>query len=107
MVMAIHLHVKGVRVWGSGGDGGDLWKQIVQLAYADDWLGCFERGEEVKKAWALWSVWEQATGNRLGIKMELKTVLSARCLLAGRGGVRPPGGGARRSRRPSGPVHVA
>ena len=79
MVMAIHLHVKGVRVWGSGGDGGDLWKQIVQLAYADDWLGCFERGEEVKKAWALWSVWEQATGNRLGIKMELKTVLSGVC----------------------------
>ena len=32
MVMAIHLHVKGVRMWGSGDDGGDLWKQIVQLA---------------------------------------------------------------------------
>ena len=54
----------------------DTWRRICQIAFADDWCGCFESVRDLKKAWNVWRVWEAATGSKLGVKKKLKTVVT-------------------------------
>ena len=89
VVTAVFAVARGVRLWGCGnGDAARAWEELCQLVCADDWLGCFTRPKEAKRAWAILSAWEPMTGAEIGIKQAAKTVLT---------GVRwGPGGKARR-----------
>ena len=83
VVAAIDLMVRGVRLWGThkadGADDRDVdstWRAIAQAAYADDWVGCFETLAELKKAWAIWRLWDGVSGSKIGVKGFLKTVVT-------------------------------
>ena len=75
VIIAIQVHTKGLRLWGSPGDDGG-WRRVAQLVCADDWLGVYESAAELEKAWAIWSLWEPMTGAKIGIKAADKTVLT-------------------------------
>ena len=77
IIVAISLQVKGVQLWGEGaGDASRIRETLLQMAYADDWCGVFESAAQLRKAWDMWVVWEQAVGAKLGVKKLLKTVVS-------------------------------
>ena len=77
ILVAIHLVVKGVKLFGyEPSDVAHTWREICSLAFADDWLGVMCSVEEVRKVWALWTMWEVITGSKLGIKARGKTVLT-------------------------------
>ena len=71
VLVAIKAVCKGVRLWGQ-----DMWREVTQVAYADDWCGCFSSAGELKKAWAIWRCWEAISGSKLGVKEKLKTVVT-------------------------------
>ena len=76
---AIVVHVRGVWMFGSDGeriDSDEVWRRIVQVLFADDWVGFFQSGQGVAAAWALWSLWTPIFGSKLGIKGKVKTVVS-------------------------------
>eukprot|EP00966_Prymnesium_polylepis_P208522 4831092-Prymnesium_polylepis.1 len=54
----------------------DQWHRIVQLAFADDWCGIFERADQLHTAWDMWSAWALISGSKLGIKKFSKTVVT-------------------------------
>ena len=74
VIIAIQVHTHGLRLWGSAGDS-DGWRRVSQLVCADDWLGLYESAAELRKAWAIWCLWEPMTGAKVGIKAADKTVL--------------------------------
>ena len=77
IVAAIMLSARGVKCWGWGDAAQeDTWKQISQVAFADDWCGSFTSAAEARYAWALWKAWEPITGSQLGVQKLKKTVLS-------------------------------
>jgi hypothetical protein len=66
VLVAIHVHAKGVVLWGTQADDG--WRRVAQLASADDWLGLHTDEHELRKAWEVWKVWEPMSGAKVGIK---------------------------------------
>ena len=80
ILVAIHLVVKGVRLFGYGesSDAERTWRDICSLSFAADWLGlmCTEGKVHVHKVWSLWTMWEVVTGSKLGIKARGKTALT-------------------------------
>eukprot|EP00900_Chrysochromulina_parva_P005860 jgi/Chrpa1/15275/Chrysochromulina_OHIO_Genome00008315-RA len=76
ILWAIHLHVHGVQLFGFGEDEEGRIRAIASLAYADDWAGTFTSEADLKRAWAIWSVWVPISGSKLGIKQKLKTVVT-------------------------------
>jgi ribonuclease HI len=76
ILWAIHLHVHGVQLFGFGEDEEGHIRAIASLAYADDWAGTFTSEADLKRAWAIWSVWVPISGSKLGIKQKLKTVVT-------------------------------
>ena len=71
VLLAIKAVCRGVRLWGH-----EEWRELTQLAYADDWCGCFSSMSELRKAWAIWRCWESVSGSKLGVKKNLKTVVT-------------------------------
>ena len=80
ILWAIRLHVHGVALFGFGEDEEGLIRTIASLAYADDWAGTFSSEADLRRAWAIWTVWVPhgvpISGSKLGIKNKLKTVLT-------------------------------
>ena len=77
MVTAIFAVARGIRLWGYASTNMDrTWEELCQLVLADDWLGCFTRPKEVRRAWAMLSAWEPCAGTEIGIKAAAKTVLT-------------------------------
>ena len=77
LITAIFAVARGVRLWGyAEADVEATWAELCQLVLADDWLGCFTRVKEVRRAWAMLSTWEPCSGAEIGIKAAAKTVLS-------------------------------
>ena len=76
ILWAIKLHVHGVQLFGFGEDEEGCIRAIASLAYADDWAGTFGSEVDLKRAWAIWSVWVPISGSKLGIKGKLKTVVT-------------------------------
>ena len=76
ILWAIHLHVHGVQLFGFGEDECGRIRAIASLAYADDWAGTFGSEADLRRAWAVWSVWVPISGSKLGIKGKLKTVVT-------------------------------
>ena len=77
LVVAINAVCKGFRWWGCSEDEIEgLRSEVAQLAFADDWLGIFESEAELRKAWSVWKVWEAISGSKLGVKGQLKTVVT-------------------------------
>ena len=76
ILWAIHLHVHGVQLFGFGEDDDGRIRAVASLAYADDWAGTFTSEADLKRAWAIWSVWIPISGSKLGIKNKLKTVVT-------------------------------
>ena len=87
ILWAIHLHVHGVQLFGFGEDEEGCIRAISSLAYADDWAGTFGSEADLRRAWAIWSVWVPISGSKLGIKGKLKTVVTG-VLRDGQGGER-------------------
>jgi hypothetical protein len=87
ILWAIKLHVHGVQLFGFGEDEEGCIRAIASLAYADDWAGTFGSETDLKRAWAIWSVWVPISGSKLGIKGKLKTVVTG-VLRDGQGGER-------------------
>jgi hypothetical protein len=76
ILWAIKLHVHGVQLFGFGEDEEGRIRAIASLAYADDWAGTFSSEADLRRAWAIWSVWVPISGSKLGIKNKLKTVIT-------------------------------
>ena len=76
VLWAIKLHVHGVQLFGFGDDEEGCIRAIASLAYADDWAGTFGSEADLRRAWAIWSVWVPISGSKLGIKGKLKTVVT-------------------------------
>jgi hypothetical protein len=77
LITAIFAVARGVRLWGyAESDRDATWEELCQLVLADDWLGCFTRVKEVRRAWAMLSTWEPCSGAEIGIKAAAKTVLT-------------------------------
>jgi hypothetical protein len=77
VIVAINAVCRGVKLWGHGGDAElDGWRAVAQAAFADDWLGCFASEADLRRAWQVWRIWEAASGSKLGVKNELKTVVT-------------------------------
>jgi ribonuclease HI len=76
ILWAIKLHVHGVQLFGFGEDEEGRIRAIASLAYADDWAGTFGSEADLRRAWAIWSVWVPISGSKLGIKNKLKTVIT-------------------------------
>ena len=54
---------RGVRMWGfSSSDVHTTMRRISSLAFADDYLGCFESETELRKVWRVWRLWEVISG---------------------------------------------
>ena len=65
-----------VQLFGFGEDEEGCIRAIASLAYADDWVGTFGSEADLKRAWAIWSIWVPISGSKLGIKGQLKTVVT-------------------------------
>ena len=77
IVAAIHLSVRGVRLWGGApATQGEAWARLGQFAFADDWAGAFAELEELRLAWLLFASWAVVMGQQLGVKKKLKTVVT-------------------------------
>lgn len=77
VLVAIKLVCKGVKLWGHGAaDQERTWRRVAQAAFADDWCGCFEDERDLQKAWHVWRTWERVSGCKLGVKKNLKTVVT-------------------------------
>ena len=74
IVVAIAAYAKGVVAFGETAE--EMCHRVMQLLYADDWCGVFGSLEQLRRAWRCWTVWEVASGSRLGIKGHAKTVVS-------------------------------
>jgi hypothetical protein len=46
------------------------------VAFADDWLGLHNSEADCKRVWAIWRTWESVSGSKLGVKKNLKTVVT-------------------------------
>ena len=54
ILVAIHLVVKGVRLFGyESSDAERTWRDICSLSFADDWLGIMCNEGKVCKVWSL------------------------------------------------------
>ena len=73
VIRAIAMICKGVPLWGSA-EGTE--QEVLQVAFGDDWLGCFEAEADVRRAWSIWRGWALAHGMKLGVKQKLKTVVT-------------------------------
>jgi hypothetical protein len=77
ILVAISLVCKGVALRGYGlADIEETWLRIAQVAFADDWCGCFSSEEDLLKAWEVWRVWTLVSGSKLGVKLRLKTAVT-------------------------------
>lgn len=77
IVAAISLVARGVKLFGyEPEDREAAWRAVAQAAYADDWAGVFGSEDDLLAVWALWRVWEAASGTKLGVKLTLKTVVT-------------------------------
>ena len=92
VIRAVAAVAKGVRLFGYSAEGmTQTLGAVAQLAFADDWAGAFTSLADLKRAWAIWSLWEPLSGSVIGIKKAAKTVLT---------GVEWRGGKARQALNP-------
>jgi ribonuclease HI len=85
ILVAISLVCKGVALRGYGtADVEETWTRIAQVAFADDWCGCFGAENELRKAWEVWRVWTLVSGSKLGVKLRLKTAVTGVCYVDGK-----------------------
>ena len=83
IVVAIATVVRGFSLWNSECVDG-VWRQVLQMLYVDDWAATFSELKELRKAWAMWRVWERITGSHIGVKKALKTVITGSRIVKGR-----------------------
>ena len=59
VIRAVAAVAKGVRLFGYSAEGmTQTLGAVAQLAFADDWAGAFTSLADLKRAWAIWSLWE-------------------------------------------------
>ena len=51
VIRAIGMICRGVRLWGASD------AEVLQAAFGDDWIGCFEEEGELRAAWCIWRSW--------------------------------------------------
>ena len=86
VVVAIAAVCRGFKLWGHDEEGGldALRARVAQVAFADDWIGMFESEADLRKAWDIWRIWEDISGSKLGVKADLKTVVTGVTFEGGR-----------------------
>ena len=69
VLQAIVSTVRGYVPWGSS-------EGVPQVCFGDDWAGLGGDAAEVRAMWAIWAAWEPIVGAKIGIKGNVKTVLT-------------------------------
>ena len=78
IIAAIDLVAKGVTLFGHSYDErARTLAHCVQVAFADDWVGCFQDEAQLRRAWEMWACWEAISGSEIGVKLWGKTVVTA------------------------------
>jgi ribonuclease HI len=68
VVVAIQAVCKGVRLWGHGdADVEATWRHLIQVMFADDWVGGFLTLPDLLDCWEIWKTWAPIAGCKLGV----------------------------------------
>ena len=74
VLVAIEAVCSGVELWGF--DVEAAARRVCHMAFADDWCGTFQTLGDLRNAWKVWTMWEAVSGSKLGVKAQLKTVVT-------------------------------